>query len=355
MIYLKRIELKQFRCFDSLTLDVNAPVIVLEGNNGVGKTSIIEALHYVCYLKSFRTSTVRDLIAFESEGFFARIVCDEHEITVGSSGKKRHISVDKKRVDLYQELRAFYQIVTLTEHDLAVVQESPEARRSFVDHTLLLLYPHLIELFKDFKTTLESRNTLLFYHKYDSLELEIWTERLFNISRTIQKEREKLLERLASIIEIDLQPHMQRKCTLAFVYQSKKKEGDYETFQDFLPYWHEYIFSEEQRLRRSCFGSHLDDIQILFNGKPARMFSSRGQQKLIMVLLKMAQVIFLSQEGRSTTFLLDDFLTDFDPVIMEQLLELCKKLRAQLIFTVPSYNNDIFLKIFGNNIKIIPL
>ncbi len=356
MVYLKKIELKNFRCFASLALNVDLPIILLEGNNGSGKTSIIEALHYVCYLKSFRTSSIRDLIEFGAEGFFIRLVCNEHEITVGSSGKKRHVTIDRKRVESYEELRNFYQIVTLTEHDLAVVQESPEARRSFIDHTLLLFYPSLLELFKDFKTTLENRNTLLFTGRYDQLELELWTERLFNVTVRIQKERNALLEKLTSIIIDTLQPHIHRDCVFSFIYQAKKIDRTQEIgFQEFLPFWKSEIFPEEQRFKRSCFGAHLDDVQILFNTKPARMFSSRGQQKLIMVLLKMAQVIFLQESGKSTTFLLDDFLTDFDPFMMEQLLELCKKLEAQLIFTVPSYNNAIFTKVFGKNIKIITL
>jgi DNA replication and repair protein RecF len=356
VVYLKRIELKNFRCFIPLILDVDSKVVLLEGNNGSGKTTIIEALHYVCYLKSFRTSSIKDLIGFGSEGFFIKIVCDEHEITVGSSGKKRHIAIDRKRIESYQELRDFYQIVTLTEHDLAVVQDSPDARRSFIDHTLLLFYPSLLELFKNFKTTLENRNTLLFSGRYDQLELELWTERLFDITVCIQKERNVLLEKLSSIIINNLQSHIQRDCLLSFTYQAKKIEKYQErTFQEFLPYWKNEIFPEEQRFKRSCFGAHLDDIQILFNTKPARMFSSRGQQKLIVVLLKMAQVVFLHKEGRSTTFLLDDFLTDFDPFIMKQLLELCKKLNAQLIFTAPSYNNEIFIEIFGKDIKIITL
>lgn len=354
MVYLQKIELKHFRLFSSLALDVGAPIVLIEGNNGSGKTSIIEALHYVCYLKSFRTSSVRDLIQFNGESFFIKVVCNEHEITVGSSGKKRHISVDRKRIESYQDLREFYQIVTLTEHDLSVVQESPEARRSFIDHTLLLFYPSLLELFKNFKITLENRNTLLLTGRYDQLELELWTERLFNITLQIQKERIVLLQNLSNIIRQSLQPYIERECVLVCEYQAKKIK-ECTTWEQFLPYWKETVLPEEQRFRRSCFGAHLDDIQIIFNTKPARMFSSRGQQKLIMVLLKMAQVIFLQKSGRQTTFLLDDFLTDFDPYIMGSLLELCKKLDAQLIFTIPSYNSDIFTKIFKENIKIITL
>lgn len=353
-LYLKHITLKHFRCFEGITLDVDAPIVIIEGANGSGKTSILEALHYVCYLKSFRTHLIKDLIGFESDGFFIQLICNDHNITVGYTGKKRHIAIDKVQVESYQELRSLYQIVTLTEHDLGIVQDSPEARRAFLDYTLLLFYPELFDLFKEYKTILENRNKLLFHDRYDTMELELWTEKLYITGQEIVHKRQDLLILLSSIINTDLIPLIERATSISFAYQAKK--SDYTVcLNDFMQVWKKEIMPEEIRLRRTAFGPHLDELLITFNGMPARMFSSRGQQKLIVFLLKMAQVIHLQSQERPTTFLLDDFLTDFDPYITEHLLQICKKLAGQLIFTTPLAPHDIFIQIFNKELKIISL
>src|SRR5581483_100993 len=90
---LSHIVLKNFRCFDNLSINVDSPVILICGANGTGKTSLLEALHYACYLRSFRTHVTRDLIALSHDSFFIKLTVHKnataHTISIGSSGNKR--------------------------------------------------------------------------------------------------------------------------------------------------------------------------------------------------------------------------------------------------------------------------
>src|SRR5690606_9539424 len=114
-------------------LDLSASLILLEGGNGAGKTSLIEALHYGCYLRSFRTHMPRELSQFGAQDFFIKLDISsshegqllDHEIQVGFSAGKRLVKIDKKPIASYKELMDFYRVVSVTEDDLELIKGSP--------------------------------------------------------------------------------------------------------------------------------------------------------------------------------------------------------------------------------------
>lgn len=323
--YLQKLALKQFRCFDSVEFEFDGPLTLIYGLNGSGKTSLLEALHYLCYLRSFRTHIPKDMAQFGTDGFFIKAVFNNQEIKIGCSGSKRHIKIDQKTINSYQELRQAYRVITVTEDDLQIVKGGPDKRRSFLDHALLLRYPELLPLFKQFKTVLDQRNALLQHNNIAHDELQVWTTALENVSAQIQEQRISFVQELQTTINTLIAQEWDTSYTIKLSYEIKKEQTD-----------KNHLKALEMRYKRSLFGAHLDDVTITFQNKPARLFSSRGQQKLIVLLIKLAQVQqFLASCG-TCTFLLDDFMTDFDKVVMKNLIDSCIKLKTQLIFTSPA-------------------
>src|SRR5471030_434878 len=110
-LQLTTIQIKHFRCFAGTTIAFDSPIVLVEGNNGSGKTSLLEALHYLCYLRSFRTHTPRDLIQAGADGFFIKASFDQqinqqsftHNVQVGFSGKKRLVKMNEQSVSSYKE------------------------------------------------------------------------------------------------------------------------------------------------------------------------------------------------------------------------------------------------------------
>lgn len=336
-LQLREVHIKTFRCFENKTVNLDAPLVLIQGLNGAGKTTLLEALHYSCYLRSFRTHSPRDLIMTGHDGFFigTSFVNDHmnHEVHVGFSGKKRLVKVDQKSVSSYKELMDYYRVVTLTEDDLGLISQGPEFRRNFLDQAILLSDPDFITTIRTFKHVVDSRNALLQSGRVDKDSYQIWTEQLWQKSRIIQDQRKALISEFEKEANELLNSYFDGQVTIALEYQAKGI-GKARSWEEALEKEHE-LYLEETRFCRSLFGAHLDDCVIKFQDKKSKNYASRGQQKLIVLLLKIAHIKHVARTKGPSIFLLDDFMTDFDNQKATILLEIMGGLASQLIFTSP--------------------
>ncbi len=340
------VRLRNFRCFSSLDLDLERPIVLIHGPNGSGKTSILEALHYACYLRSFKTHLPKELIYDQAHGFGVGIQLASQSfdtLQVQFSSKKKTIKLNEKGITSYKELYDAYRIVTITEGDLQMIQGSPGLRRSFLDMMVQLIDPHHAPLVKKYRTIIENRNALLIHAKIkghlDQESYLLWTDQALTHARAIQESRIKALTGLEQEARTLLYEqfnlasdalHLSYVCTRPYNELSSTAQELLESYPG-LP-------SNEVRQRRTLFGAHLDDFVIAYLGKDCRTYSSRGQQKLVLFLLKLAQLQVIknlhTSEG-GAILLLDDFLTDFDDEKAAALIPMMTKLSSQVILTSP--------------------
>jgi DNA replication and repair protein RecF len=370
---ITQLHLKNFRCFSTTTIALDQNIVLIEGPNGSGKTSFLEALHYICYLRSFRTHTPRDLTSLGETSFFLRVHFEgheqegEHDIQVGFSGKKRLVKLNQKPIQSFKELMDYYRVVTLTEDDLSLIKDGPDVRRSFIDQAIVLFDPEFSAVLRSYRTILENRNALLMRGTVSDDSYRLWTEQLWSKSIEIQERRIALLAELEGRINRLFLAFFNDVYTTSsavaghgetgavevkFQYEFKIKKGR-ESFADFQVENHG-LYEEEMRFRRSLFGAHLDDFSIHFCQKKSKIYSSRGQQKLLVVLLKIAQMQELIARKGSAIFLLDDFMTDFDDATADILISLLSSLGCQLIFTCPARGllEDKLLALGAQKVKL---
>lgn len=342
-LQLANIYLKDFRCFDQETIDLDSHIVLICGANGTGKTSLLEALYYGCYLRSFRTHVSRDLIALGKESFFVKFLVRDglkdnlidHTIQVGFANNKRLVKVDNKAMVSYKDLLSYYRVVSLTEDDLKLIQDGPEERRTFLDQALLLHDPSFITTMREHRVVVENRNALIQKDVIDKEAYFIWTNTLWNHTTEIQKIRKQLLQQLEAEINIMLHQYIDENLSVSFVYQAKK--GSDLPFDMFIQKNSslEELMRQEMYFKRGLFGAHIDDFSIVLEGKRSRTYASRGQQKMIILLIKIAQIKRLTIQKGPIIFLLDDFMTDFDVERGKALLQALFELNCQLIFTSP--------------------
>ncbi len=333
---LKQLQLNNFRCFRQSTIRFEGRLTLIEGLNGSGKSSVLEALHYLCYLRSFRTATPRDLLNFGQDTFFLKAVVagsdQEHEIQVGFSGKKRLVKIDNKAIDSYKELMHYYRVITLTEDDLTLIHGGPQERRSYIDQALLLFNPDVAPVLKTFRHAAESRNRALQSGAYQHDYHMVAAEQLWHASCAVQELRVQMVKESTRVCN-ELLAQVGPELSVHLEYCPKYDPQD--SFEQFVSAYPS-LLEEERRYGRSLFGAHLDDMSISIKDKRSKQFASRGQQKLVVLLLKVAHIKQLLLAQGQALFLLDDFMTDFDEQRAERILAMLAELPVQLIFTVPT-------------------
>lgn len=372
-MFIQNLRLQQFRCFKNKTFNFKKSFIVIEGDNGSGKTTILEAINYACFLKSFRTNQARDLILLGKEHFFLQVDFlqkdnIQSQIQIGLTSEKgrqkRLINLNNKVIKSYKDIISHYRIIYLVEDDLQLVQGAPDNRRYFLNQLLLLFDPDFLSQLKKYKQILEHRNKLLsnenqsFYDgKIDSTfrdELFVWTEQQWNQSFVIRQKRILYLRQLETVVnQLRKKYFSELQFDVLFNYTTK---GQAERFNAFWAEYNEKQLFDELKWKRSLFGAHLDDFVIVFQDKKARKFASRGQQKLVLFLIKVALVHKLQENGIYVSFLLDDFLNDFDQDRLKNCLKLLSELPCQVLITSPfeSFMDKHFSKKFVD-VQVIKL
>lgn len=351
-MHIRKLKLRNFRCFSEKEFEFDGKFVVIKGKNGSGKSSLLEALFYSCYLRSFRTHLNRDLVKLDQEYFFIEIEVDEksclNRIQVGFNDEQgKIVKYNQKQVTSYRDLISQFRVISVCADDIIIVSGAPEFRRDLLNYSILLLNPELHFVFKKYKQILEQRNSLLKQMKFISNrtsvlndELLIWSEKLWVETIELQKIRLAYLKQLELKVNCLIREYfgsLNPDLCVEFSYVKKNKVG--ETDKTFTQFWEEFSSKEVRKLEydlgRSFYGAHLEDFGINFYGKKAKIYASRGQQKLIVFLIKIAQLDFMREAGMPGVFLLDDFLTDFDQQNINLGLNLLKNRDFQVFLTSP--------------------
>ncbi len=336
---VSHLQLKQFRCFAEQEFDFNAPIVLIEGRNGSGKTSIVEALHFLCYVRSFRALSPRELIAHDQQSFFVKVTLQhdgiEESLQAGFAGAQRLVKINDQAAKSYKELVDHYRVITITEHDLGLIQDGPALRRQFIDLAMGIQDPAWAEYLKKAADLHEQRSRALYHGTCAQALYDAWTSTEWDYTRMVQLKRIEYLAELElavkKLLTEDLFKDTAPDITLRYQPKISCLQSSYAEFVQ----QNSDLYAQETAACRTLFGFHVDDIVIQFEGKGSRYYASRGQQKLTLLVLKAAQTILLPPSKGPTVIILDDFVTDLDDTRIRQLFTLFRGLGAQLFITSP--------------------
>lgn len=314
-MYIKEIELKDFRNYESLSVKFNKNVNLFLGPNAQGKTNLLESLYITSMGKSFRTGKDREMIRFGKEFFRVKITaCKEDEliieIAVNREGKKG-IKIDGVKASKSSQLLENIYMVIFSPEDLRIVKDEPEKRRKFMDRELCQIRPSYYVSLNQYKKTLMQRNAYLKEQNLDPIILDIWDRKLSEYGSKIILHRDAFVKKIniiSSSIHEEITNHKEK---IKVIYEPSIKPCDnlqevfYEELKTSRPL--------DIRKRTTGLGPHKDDLKLLANEIDIRHFGSQGQQRTAALSLKLSEINLIKEEtGENPILLLDDVLSELD-------------------------------------------
>jgi DNA replication and repair protein RecF len=328
-MYIKNLRLFQFRNLRDTHYSFHPGVQCIVGKNGQGKTNLVEAISLLSLTRSFRTSSLNELIQWghSSASVFADCVIDGQERAFGLSLSDGHRKtfIDGKEADSVTSLIGNILCITFSPTDISLIKGSPQGRRRFIDRHAVDLEPQLVQQHLAYHRALKSKQAALKNGTATARELDVWNEILIPGAMQILKGRlsllHKLTERLAPLsTRLFGEPGA---ISLKVVGSSgaliRESNGE-------APHINEVarIFSEardkELSQQRVLVGPHRDDLGIELFGKDSRAFASQGQSRSIVLAMKLALIELIEvQRGDTPIVLLDDVDSELDSVRREAI------------------------------------
>lgn len=332
-----RIRTENFRNLERQELELCEGTNVIFGKNAQGKTNLLEAVYLFTQGKSFRTNRDRDMVAFGKEYADVSILFhsqdreNEFSIRLFGDNRRREVRLNGVELTKLQEVTGNFYTVLFTPEHLNLVKEGPAERRKFLDTAICSLKPRYYKATEDYGRILTQKNALLKdLHRYPSLAdtLSVWNDRLASAGAYITYMRASYIRSLAAkCAENHLRISGGRE-SLALEYQFFDENGETEPLLDLktckaaLKDAIDAAFEEELRAGVSLVGPHRDDINILLGGKQARLFASQGQQRSIVLSMKLAESELVhSDSGEMPVLLLDDILSELDRTRQSYILD----------------------------------
>jgi DNA replication and repair protein RecF len=343
-MYLKNLALTNFKNYELNELEFSPKINCFTGNNGVGKTNILDAIHYLSLTKSFFNNIDSISIRhgedyFIIQGTFAR---DGEEDRIYCAFQRQKQKLLKRNGKEYQKLSDHigrYPVVMISPADSALITEGSEERRRFMNKIVSQYNGEYLDAVLRYSKALQQRNKLLkdfrSSGKFDIDALSIWDAQLVKYGSYVYQEREILVNELIPVFQEYYSLISSGREKVRLKYRSHLTESNFrEALIDSL--------AKDRYLEYTTVGVHKDDLILEMDDHPVKSLGSQGQQKSYLVALKLAKFDYIKRKaGYSPILLLDDIFDKFDAERVEQIIRLVGNHRFGQIFITDTHQNRL--------------
>ena len=312
-MYIEKIKLQNFRNYEQLDLDLNKNINIIYGDNAQGKTNILEAIFLCSFGKSFRTTKEKEMIKFNEDRCLVEIFYQKKDrdgkIKI-EIGNKKQISINGVKIKKLSELLGNINIVLFTPDDINILKDGPANRRRFLDMMIGQLKPNYVYNLNMYLKTIEQRNNYLRQIREENKPekmLEIWDEKLTEYGNIIYNYRKQFMDLIAEKINEIHKKITEDKENIKIEYTSNCDNKE------------EYLKLLKQRRKLDIIkgfttkGVHRDDFVIYINDKEVNTYGSQGQNRTVVLSLKLAELnVIYDLIGEYPILLLDDFMSELD-------------------------------------------
>ncbi len=343
-MHLKNLTLTNFKNYEQADLEFSPRINCFVGNNGVGKTNILDAVHYLSLTKSF-FNAIDSISIRHGEDYFIinGIFTDrDEEDQIFCAFQRQKQKVMKKNGKEYQKLSDHvgkFPVVMISPADSALISEGSEDRRRFLNKIISQYDPEYLDSVLKYNKALQQRNRLLKEFKetgqFDKDALMIWNVQLVKYGEYVYRERKNLVNELIPVFQEYYSLISSEKESVRLSYRSHLSEGDFaETLVSTM--------SKDCFLEYTTTGIHKDDLILEMNGYPVKSLGSQGQQKSYLVALKLAKFDYINRRsGITPVLLLDDIFDKFDAERVEQIIRLVGSSRFGQIFITDTHQSRL--------------
>ena len=334
-MYCKRISVESFRNIESCEVEFSPGVNILYGDNAQGKTNLIEAIFYASVCRSFRASSVSEMIRFGKKK--AQISIDYRDAHRDNNIKIQLLGDNKKiaeknhlRAERMSDIIGSFRAVLFCPEHLSLIKDGPSERRNYLDIAISRISQKYIHALQRYNYFLKQRNSLIksAYHDRATFDatVDLWSERMADEAATVSKMRYEFICRTSPLVNQSLCKMTGEKEQTELIYRGSAglSGEEYLDSEKVKQRYVELLSSSHDReigAGATLWGIHKDDVEIKLNGKNARIFASQGQQRSLALALKLAEGEVTREEfGDYPVFLFDDVLSELDETRRDSLL-----------------------------------
>lgn len=330
---LNRLFIQNLRNLEGVDIIPSAQVNLIFGENGSGKTSLLEAINLLALGRSFRSHKHKQLILNGQLSFtvFGKVrVDDGSDIPIGISRTlegEASFKVNGVIVPSAADLAVYLPIQLINAETFQLLEGSPKVRRQFIDWLVFHVEHAFFPAWKAIQRCLKHRNSLLRRDRIDAFELAPWDQELIQLTERIHEFRQQSFSQFQEVFDELCKEFIKLDGIKLSYYRGWDKDKNYaEVLAAGL--------ERDQRIGYTQSGSHRADLRITINGQNAADILSRGQQKLLVCALKIAQgYVFTRMTGRKSVYLVDDLPAELDEKHRSLLVKWLANMETQVFIT----------------------
>lgn len=339
-MFVKNLKIINFKNHPEKSFDFSSEINCFVGNNGAGKTNILDALHYISMGKSFLGNSDFQNIK-EDENFFSiesEIEGEEKNDIIKILLQKEAKKIIKKNEKTYERMAdhiGFLPSVMISPYDANLISDGGESRRKFLDTMISQTDSEYLFNLIQYQKTLQQRNALLKYFQknrtFDIDSLEIYNEPITKFGTQIFKKRQLFVEAILPTIQHFYTIISKGNEKVTVIYESDLNEDNFENLLT-------KNLEKDRQLTYTSKGIHKDDLRFEMNGNLIKKFGSQGQQKSFLIALKLAQIKRIKEiTNKNPILLLDDIFDKLDDNRVSQLIELVNEQNFGQIFITDTH------------------
>lgn len=327
---LSRLLVNNVRCIESAEISPCSGFNLFCGDNGAGKTSLLEAIHILSTGRSFRTRHFRDVLRYKQQSLVVSgtLQSENKSVQVGiqRSRDRIRVRIDQQPINQLAELSRVFPVIEFHPGSTQLITGDPGFRRAWLNWGVFQTNPEYFSCWRQYQHSLKQRNAALRAHAREN-EVRLWDKPMIEMAVRIHQAREEYLAQLENLLP-DLLNQTEVAPDIAFSYRQGWKKG--QAFEEVL----QQNLQRDLALGYTHSGPHRADLSIFFNGHQAATSASRGETKFLTILLKLLQAHHCKQSSnKNTILLLDDLPSELDSDHLNYTFQLLGNLRTQVFLT----------------------